>query len=107
MKHTLQTCGEWQRQLGKQGVQMNVSKLVSTGGLLATALHSWPPFGGPQGLASVPVEEKFEDGGEGEDWNRCAHPLLLPGSPLPSLPSADTNPNSSGTWHRLLCHTIL
>merc|ERR1712037_1040800 len=63
--------------------------------------------GGPQGLASVPVEEKFEDGGEGEDWNLCAHPLLLPGSPLPSLPSADTNSNSSGTWHRLLCHTIL
>ena len=50
----LYTILQWMATAGQQGVQMNVSKLVSTtGGLFSNCMHSWPPFGGPWGPASV------------------------------------------------------
>ena len=66
MKHSLQTCGEWQRQLGKQGVQMNVSKLVSTGGLLATACTHGHPLGALKALRQCQSKKSLRMVGRGK-----------------------------------------
>merc|ERR1712025_1006140 len=48
---------------------------------------------------------EFEDG---EDiWSSFALSFLLPDSSLSALPNPDTNSDSSGTWHSILCHTIM